>query len=513
MTDNIRNTMFGPNATFGRTYVDTQTPNSKDITVTKRFELPKSLVNVAKTQKGQEILKKAQQGIPQTMEEHDADIFPKFPENNYEEHQYLSLLEHILENGQYKGDRTGVGCYSVFGEMMRFDLKGGKIPLLTTKKMGIKSIIAELLWFLEGSTDNRRLNELGATIWDEWALENGDLGPIYGKWWTAWEVVDNHHIETTLHEALNDLNSDKEIARARLSGLLEYIKNPPKINQIQELVTALKENPTSRRMLVTAWNPAVLPRDVKWEYNWLDPMAATEAVHTRWEPMSFDQRADWLWETKGIGNGVFEEDYLEEYNAPTHRRRVKVSPQDNVKEGRAALPACHTMFQVHTRELSVDERLNIAERTVSDGVALDEMFELAICGLVDDDKEVIQRELVEKLDAVSVPKRALTLQFYARSQDTPLGTPYNIASYAILAHMLAQSVGMVAEECIWMGGDCHIYSNQLEGVKVQLEREPRSWPTIKLNPDVKDIFSFTTEDIELIGYEPHPKIDFGPVAI
>lgn len=385
--------------------------------MSKRFELPKSLKDIAKTEKGQALLGKALKGEPQTMEERDADIFPvedvMFPENNYEEHQYLSLLEHILENGQYKGDRTGVGCYSVFGEMMRFDLKGGKIPLLTTKKMGIKSIIAELLWFLEGSTDNHRLNELGATIWDEWALENGDLGPIYGKWWTAWEVVDNHHIETTLHEALNDLNSDKEIARARLSGLLEYIKNPPKINQIQDLVTALKENPTSRRMLVTAWNPTVLPQDYRWEYGNFEEMESLPQA-CGWEVMTLDQRMDWLYEHKGIGHGIFDEDILVEHRVPTHRRRVKVSPQDNVREGRASLAACHTMFQVHTRELSVDERLNVSDRTVTDVEALDEVFELAICSLVDDDKEAIQRELIEKLDALSVPKRALTLQFYAR---------------------------------------------------------------------------------------------------
>ena len=262
--------------------------------------------------------------------------------------QYLNLLNRILTEGTQKGDRTGTGTLSIFGHQMRFDLRDG-FPLLTTKKLHLKSIIYELLWFLRGDTNVRYLQEHGVRIWNEWADENGELGPVYGHQWRSWPDYKG--------------------------GTIDQIKN---------VVDMIKHNPDSRRMLVTAWNPAEV------------------------EDM--------------------------------------------------ALPPCHCLFQFY----------------VADG--------------------------------------RLSLQLYQRSADSFLGVPFNIASYALLLQMIAQVTGLEAGEFIHTTGDTHLYLNHLEQAKLQLTREPRSQPKMKINPDVKDIFDFKYEDFELIGYDPLPHIP-GVVAV
>lgn len=279
--------------------------------------------------------------------------------------QYHDLLRHVMENGNEKGDRTGTGTRSVFGYQMRFDLSEG-FPMVTTKKLHLKSIVHELLWFLKGDTNINYLKENGVNIWNSWADENGDLGPVYGHQWRNW--------------------------------------NSEEIDQIKEIIHSLKHNPNSRRMLVSAWNPSVLPDTSK--------------------PFS-----------------------------------------ENVANGKAALPPCHAFFQFY----------------VSPGK----------------DENSRQR---------------LSLQLYQRSADIFLGVPFNIASYALLNMMIAQVCDYDAGEFIHTFGDAHIYSNHFEQVELQLSREPRKLPLMKINPDVKDIFDFRFEDFSLENYDPYPHIK-GAVAV
>lgn len=256
--------------------------------------------------------------------------------------QYHDLLQHLLDHGVQKGDRTGTGTLSVFGYQMRFNLQDG-FPLLTTKKLHTKSIIHELLWFLKGDTNIAYLKENGVSIWDEWADENGNLGPVYGYQWRSWPNPDGTATD-----------------------------------QIKNLVEGLKNNPNSRRHIVSAWNPS----------------------------------------------------FIEEM----------------------ALPPCHCLFQFYVAE------------------------------------------------------GKLSCQLYQRSCDTFLGVPFNIASYALLTMMMAQVCGLEPGEFVWTGGDVHLYSNHIEQAKLQLTRDFRPLPVMKINPNVKDLFSFTFEDFTLENYDPHPHI-------
>ncbi|MES2796913.1 MAG: thymidylate synthase [Bacteroidota bacterium] len=262
--------------------------------------------------------------------------------------QYHDLMRHILANGTEKTDRTGTGTISVFGYQMRFDLSKG-FPLLTTKKVHMKSIVHELLWFIQGDTNIKYLTDNGVSIWNEWADENGNLGPVYGKQWRSWAAP-----------------------------------NGKSIDQLMDVINMIKNNPDSRRIIVSAWNPADVPH--------------------------------------------------------------------------MALPPCHAFFQFY----------------VADG--------------------------------------KLSCQLYQRSADVFLGVPFNIASYALLTMMVAQVCNLEYGDFIWTGGDTHLYSNHLEQVNTQLEREFRELPTMKINPDVKDLFSFTYADFELLNYNPHPGIK-APVAV
>ena len=282
--------------------------------------------------------------------------------------QYHDLIKHVLAEGVQKGDRTGTGTKSVFGYQMRFDLSEG-FPMVTTKKLHLKSIIHELLWFLNGDTNIEYLQKNGVKIWNSWADEKGDLGPVYGHQWRNW--------------------------------------NNEEIDQISELVKTLKTNPNSRRMLVSAWNPSVLPDTSK----------------------------------------TFSE---------------------NVAEGKAALPPCHAFFQFYVSP--------------------------------------------PQADAGEGAKPRLSLQLYQRSADIFLGVPFNIASYALFNIMVAQVCDYEPGEFIHTFGDAHIYNNHIEQVELQLSREPRKLPTIKINPEVKDIFGFKFEDFSLENYDPHPHIK-GKVAV
>lgn len=274
---------------------------------------------------------------------------------------YLQLLQDILDNGDRKEDRTGTGTISLFGYQMRFDLSKG-FPCVTTKKLHLRSIIHELLWFLKGDTNIAYLNEHGVSIWNEWADENGNLGPVYGAQWRNWLTPDGRHID-----------------------------------QMKLLLNDLQERPDSRRHIISAWNPAVLPD-----------------------------------ESRG--------------------------PQDNARAGLQALPPCHMMFQFH------------------------------------------------------VANGRLSCQMYQRSADVFLGVPFNIASYALLTMMTAQVLDLEPGDFIISLGDVHIYLNHLEQVNLQLSRTPFSLPTMRINPERKDLFGFVYEDFELQDYQCHPAIK-APIAV
>lgn len=266
--------------------------------------------------------------------------------------QYLELLEKILKEGTEKKDRTKIGTKSLFGYQMRFHLKEG-FPLVTTKKMHLKSIIHELLWFLKGDTNIKYLKENNVRIWDAWADKNGDLGPIYGKQWRNW--------------------------------------NNEGIDQIKEVIRTLKEHPDSRRIIVSAWNPSVLPNSKK-------------------------------------------------------------SFSENIKQGKQALPPCHTLFQFY------------------------------------------------------VANNTLSCQLYQRSADVFLGVPFNIASYALLTKMIAQITNLKLGDFVHTFGDVHLYHNHFRQAKLQLSRKPKPLPKMILNKDIKNIFDFQYSDFTLKNYNPHPTI-------
>lgn len=274
---------------------------------------------------------------------------------------YHDLLADVLENGVEKGDRTGTGTLSVFGRQFRHNLEDG-FPLLTTKKLHFKSIINEMIWFLNGDTNTKWLKENGVKIWDEWATEDGDLGPVYGKQWTAWPTQDGKTI-----------------------------------NQIDYVVNTLKTNPNSRRILFHGWNVEYLPDE-------------------------------------------------------------SVSPQENARNGKMALPPCHLLYQFY------------------------------------------------------VANNKLSTHLYIRSSDLLLGNPYNLAGASFLTHMLAQQCDMGVGEIVVTMGDAHIYLNHIEQVKLQLTREPRPLPKLVLKRKPASIYDYTFEDFEIVGYDPHPHIP-APVSI
>lgn len=276
---------------------------------------------------------------------------------------YLDLMRDVVENGVSRGDRTGTGTRSVFGRQLRFNLQEG-FPLVTTKTVHLKSVIVELLWFLQGRTDVQWLQERGCRIWNEWANAEGDLGPVYGKQWRSWACPDGSTID-----------------------------------QISQVIKQIKQTPYSRRLIVSAWNPADLPNESQ-------------------------------------------------------------SPQENADAGRMALAACHTLFQFY----------------VSEG--------------------------------------KLSCQLYQRSADLFLGVPFNIASYALLTHMIAQQCDLDVGDFVHTFGDCHLYNNHINDdiVYEQLTRLPKKLPTLRINRKPSSIFDYQLDDFSFEGYEPHPKI-IAPIAV
>jgi thymidylate synthase len=274
---------------------------------------------------------------------------------------YLELLNKIVSEGHRKGDRTGSGTLSIFGHQMRFDLAQG-FPLVTTKKVHLKSIIHELLWFLKGDTNIAYLKQNGVTIWDEWADDNGELGPVYGKQWRSWPLA-----------------------------------NGEAVDQIAQVIEQIKQTPNSRRMIVSAWNVADLPDESQ-------------------------------------------------------------SPQANVAEGKMALAACHALFQFY----------------VADG--------------------------------------KLSCQLYQRSCDTFLGLPFNIASYSLLTHMIAQQCDLEVGDFVWTGGDVHLYLNHQQQAQLQLSRQPLPLPKLHLKRKPASIFDYVYEDFEVLDYQAHPAIK-APISV
>lgn len=311
--------------------------------------------------------------------------------------QYETLLRYVLEHGRHKPDRTGTGTREVFGAQMRFDLSHG-FPLITTKKVHFKSVVAELLWFLSGSTNVKDLQAMGCTIWDEWAGEDGKLGPIYGEQWRSWQDCNGGYID-----------------------------------QIQQLVDGLKRDPFSRRHIVSAWNPGDIPE--------------------------------------------------------------------------MALAPCHCLFQFEVSECTQGERIAHLDYTRG-RVVWDEVAQTlrAKHGVVEGDA------VRAALDAMGVPRLRLSCQLYQRSADMFLGVPFNIASYSLLTHMVAQQAGMVPGEFVWTGGCVHIYDNHVEQVTTQLARKPYSYPKLHIKRKPESIFDYAPDDFEVIGYEHHTAIK-APVAV
>lgn len=337
--------------------------------------------------------------------------------------QYLALMQDILDNGVVKKDRTGVGTLSVFGRQLRFDLKEG-FPLVTTKKVHLKSIIHELLWFLNGDTNVKYLQENGVKIWNEWSDEEGNLGPVYGKQWREWrdcKVVECHDVGRTQQLMQRGY---KYIGNMKEDGTTYLVYEKPH-DQISKVIQQLREDPDSRRIIVSAWNVADL-----------DDMA---------------------------------------------------------------LNPCHNYFQFYTTEMTVLERLNWFEEN--------EPEKFANASLSNDEKV-----LHETLDREGVPRRKLSCFYMMRSNDVALGKPFNIASYALLTHMVAQQVNMVPDELVYSGVDVHLYLNHLEQIKLQLTREPYPLPKLVIKRKPDSIFDYKYEDFEVVGYQSHPHIAM-PVAV
>lgn len=337
--------------------------------------------------------------------------------------QYLALMQDILDNGVVKKDRTGVGTLSVFGRQLRFDLKEG-FPLVTTKKVHLKSIIHELLWFLNGDTNVKYLQENGVRIWNEWSDEEGNLGPVYGKQWREWrdcKVVECHDVGRTQQLMQRGY---KYIGNIKEDGTTYLVYEKPH-DQISKVIQQLREDPDSRRIIVSAWNVADL-----------DDMA---------------------------------------------------------------LNPCHNYFQFYTTEMTVLERLNWFEEN--------EPEKFASIPLSNDEKV-----LHETLDREGIPRRKLSCFYMMRSNDVALGKPFNIASYALLTHMVAQQVNMVPDELVYSGVDVHLYLNHLEQIKLQLTREPYPLPKLVIKRKPDSIFDYKYEDFEVVGYQSHPHIAM-PVAV
>ena len=551
--------------------------------------------------------------------------------------QYEDFLRHVYEKGVAKTDRTGTGTRSVFGYQMRFDLTKG-FPAVTTKRVAFKAVVAELLWFLSGSTNNNDLRALGATIWDEWAKENGDLGPIYGEQLRRWyaptseiKLVDvrtdtysgfAYPFKTERRQPIEcDLNSKECYAVSSKvengntcyevqleSGFVASISRPNwraciaagsefrRIDGYAKNIAGvgfLGEPIAHEPRLYTLWanmiercyNPErpsfksyggsgcsvspiwhsfewfvktiqLVPGYQKWnagedmcldkdyfgskiygpstciflsrQHNLELNGDPVEISGVKWTSVTEWARSEGVaadyavsrWKSGKSYKGIAP-DTVKFLEAPPGKvwrrtiihdqiteamrllrddpdsRRILVSAWNVADLDQMALMPCHALFQFYTRELSRQERINLHVKQVASGEFV---------------KTGTTEGMDEHLDAQGVPRRALSCQLYQRSADLFLGVPFNIASYALLTHMMAQQCNMVVGDFIWTGGDCHIYSNHFAQVEEQLSRQPYSYPTLAVARCPEDIFSYRPEDFQLVGYAHHPAIS-APVAV
>lgn len=384
--------------------------------------------------------------------------------------QYLNLLSDIRDNGFDKGDRTGTGTRSVFGRQMRFDLTNRKIPLLTTKKVFSKGIIHELLWMLSGDTNVRYLKDHNVSIWDSWVLPE-----------TA------EYVEMTLEERLKH-PSARSLTVTNLTTLA-----PEQVHALLDIVE------TPRQRLVAGELPKIYQHQWRrWEQVKLLSGNEPHLPHylsSGWE-IHDEMKEGGLVIRREIDQI---QQVIDQLKTNPDSRRIIVSAWNVGEIEEMALPPCHTLFQFWTRELSLSERLSIAQqRHISDAAIT----------------EATGDSVTERLDSVAIPRRALSCQLYMRSNDVPLGNPFNIVQYAILTHLLAQVTGMVAEEFIWTGGDVHVYQNQWDGIEEQLSRDPiENTARLELNESIDNLFDFTFDDIQIVDYQSHPSIKFPAAAV
>lgn len=377
--------------------------------------------------------------------------------------QYLDLLNDILVNGNVRPDRTGTGTRSVFGRQMVFDLSKGKFPLLTTKKMFTRGIIEELLWILSGDTNNKTLTDKNVNIWNEWCLEENITEEVN---------LDNHSRVILLSKILNIT------VREAIHLLTE--KDKLKENGGLEYLDELSIPSTTTKVII--------------------PKGSLGGIYGKaWRNWNgIDQISELI---KGLKEKPYSRRHIVNAWNVSDLPDESISPQANVANGKMALAPCHCFFQMYVTDLTFEQRQEYLFRTLTDPAIRDEFNK----SNNDEHCEFI-------MDSLNVPKHSLSCQLYQRSMDTPLGCPFNIASYALLTMMIAQCVNMLPNEFIHTTGDSHIYSNQLEGVKEQLTREPYELPTMIINPNKTDIFDFNIDDFKLVDYTCHPKIDY-PIAI
>jgi thymidylate synthase len=418
---------------------------------------------------------------------------------------YSSLLEDILREGVSKGDRTGTGALSTFGRVSYFDLSGGKIPLLTTKQMFYRSFIHETLWFLSGSTNIRYLKEQGISIWDSWVIPGTE----------EYRPMTDEEVRTALRARHLPNGQPGDGIRAVEFGEMELLQE-----ESQEEIYTTTFDDESETLTYYFWTNGYRRA---YEYITGEPAhvlcggsigpGAYGAMWRRIEDTRIVSPVEYhsqQYPQKGFkligplpnGDAVVTRTIDQIANAINllrtnpDNRRIIVHAFDNRQVDFCALPPCHSWFQFWSRELSTEERSQVA---IERGLPVE----------VTDSWE--EGELDVFLDHANIPKRALKLMIVCRSQDYPVGTPFNQAQYALLAHMVAQVTGHVAEELIWVGGDVHVYKNQIELVQEQLERNPHLdvLPRVVLNSDIKEIDDFTFDDIQIVDYDKyHPAIRY-----
>lgn len=398
--------------------------------------------------------------------------------------QYLDLLQDILDMGTTKGDRTGTGTLSTFGKRMEFDLVGGKLPLLTTKEVITRSIVHELLWMISGDTNIRYLKENNVSIWDSWLIPGTE-----------------EYVDMSVEECLETVAKvDAEKAENWRFQLMSPER--PHLEIVYEIAEWLGEQGLPYRKLVGGDIGKGYGR--QWR-NWEDVRVIDQSEREKYLKLGFELVSTTLFaRNQAIVQRKVDQlaDVIHQLKHNPDSRRIIVSAWNVANIDEMALPPCHSFFQFWTREMTVEERVKSLESRTLKG-SLRVVF----------DEKANEEERHTALDCVKVPRRALSCQLYQRSADTPLGLPFNIVQYSLLTHLIGQAVGMEPEKFVWVGGDTHIYSNQVEGVKEQLKRTPlEATAQLRLNPDITDLFDFKFEDISIVGYEYQSRIKF-PVAV